>query len=147
MTPLTGLLRRDVFIGLADYEIQAASGMSALLFIDLDRFKDINDQLGHRAGDKVLRDTAQRITRQVRYRDLVGRLAGDEMVLLLLDINREVAEEIASRINGALQNPTASIGLLLLQSPGKTEDFLDVADQLMYEAKRDGGNRYITKMM
>jgi diguanylate cyclase (GGDEF)-like protein/PAS domain S-box-containing protein len=127
----------------------------ALLFLDLDGFKGVNDAYGHDAGDELLRLLAQRIVGAVRRTDTVARLAGDEFVVLLeMLASAEDAAEVASKMLPALQAPFAlkaatvalgaSIGIAL-HMPGcaeTVEQLLARADDAMYQAKRSGKNRY-----
>ena len=154
---LTGLLNRR---GLHQHLTQAlqqtadASGAVAVLFIDLDRFKAINDRLGHAAGDTALRQVADRLQRALPRDGVAARLAGDEFVVVLQSADAAVqCTAIAERLCQALQQPlviddqafavSASIGISVGQhaQPGP-EELLRQADHAMYEAKRHGGNRY-----
>jgi diguanylate cyclase (GGDEF)-like protein/PAS domain S-box-containing protein len=122
----------------------------ALLFIDLDRFKPINDELGHHAGDQALITIAQRLRRSLKRNDIVARLGGDEFVALLYDINGcEQAKSVAQRVLNVLMQPMsllgktcsvgASIGVALMPLHGtKTSEVLTAADNAMYIAKRSG---------
>ena len=124
----------------------------ALLFIDLDKFKQVNDTFGHAAGDQLLQAVAQRIQRCVREADTVARFAGDEFVVLLEDFQQaEHAAAIAEKIRRALNQPfvlcgqaqrvSPSIGIALY--PEHTSDeqqLLQLADKAMYQAKQGGGN-------
>lgn len=126
----------------------------ALLFIDLDRFKIINDTLGHNIGDGVLIEAARRISSVVRRRDVVGRLGGDEFVVLLgAETGKEVIDTIAARIVKALSAPmrvehheillTASVGISHFPEQGESfEDLMKNADIAMYSAKASGKNRF-----
>jgi diguanylate cyclase (GGDEF)-like protein len=126
----------------------------ALCYLDLDEFKQINDSLGHEAGDFVLVEVAHRLLGCVRQGDLVVRLGGDEFVLLLHGIeDRERCEEILQRIVGSLSQPlwyrdqqvtiSVSMGVALFPGDGQTADsLLDRADRAMYRAKRAGKNRW-----
>jgi diguanylate cyclase (GGDEF)-like protein/PAS domain S-box-containing protein len=126
----------------------------ALLFIDLDRFKEVNDTLGHVAGDQLLVEAGRRITACVRNSDTVARLGGDEFTVLLQDLaDGEGAAEVAGEIIAALAEPfvlgenavkvSASIGIALSPGDGTDPDTLtDAADQAMYEAKSLGRNCY-----
>jgi diguanylate cyclase (GGDEF)-like protein len=129
----------------------------ALLFVDLDGFKQANDTLGHGLGDLVLQSVAERLTRCVRDGDTVARLAGDEFTVILPRIgNRENASRVASKILEELAHPlrlhgpdvivtiTASVGIACY--PGDGEDLgalLKHADAAMYTAKRQGRNRCV----
>jgi diguanylate cyclase (GGDEF)-like protein/PAS domain S-box-containing protein len=126
----------------------------AVLFIDLDRFKIVNDTLGHEAGDELLRTAATRLRSSVRASDVVARLGGDEFVVLLQDVpNQAVAAKVASGILAALRPPVvirsnecalrASIGICL-HPDGDQEDqaVLRNADMAMYLAKQSGKNGY-----
>jgi diguanylate cyclase (GGDEF)-like protein/PAS domain S-box-containing protein len=126
----------------------------ALLFMDLDRFKNINDSLGHEAGDKVLQEAATRLRNCIRECDTVARLGGDEFIILLdgIDTPRHIhwvierilnalAQEISQ--NGVQLSLTASIGVSLIPGDGESvEDLLKAADTAMYCSKRRGGNSY-----
>lgn len=128
-------------------------GLLALLFIDLDRFKDVNDTLGHAMGDLLLQAVAQRLLQCVRGSDTVARIGGDEFVVLLEGCQaREHAGMVATKILAAfgpafdlagLPVPMQpSIGMALYPEHGEAEDvLLGHADAAMYTAKKDGGNR------
>lgn len=126
----------------------------ALLFIDLDGFKNVNDSLGHAAGDIVLREAAERLARCVRDTDTVARLGGDEYVVVLPSIDMMVLDPTLERIMQALGEPfwfedrelplTASIGITLFPDDGETApELLRRADTAMYSAKDAGRNRYV----
>nr|WP_256434964.1 EAL domain-containing protein [Deinococcus sp. JMULE3] len=126
----------------------------ALMFLDLDHFKDINDTLGHSTGDELLRQVAGRLRGLLRAADTVSRLGGDEFVLLLTDLrSAQDAQQVAAKILAGMQGPftvegqvlnvTFSAGLALYPEDGTTvEDLMRHADAAMYRAKRDGRNRY-----
>ncbi|GGP65326.1 hypothetical protein GCM10009347_33950 [Shewanella algicola] len=126
----------------------------ALIFIDLDGFKDINDTLGHDHGDLLLHQVAKRLRNCVRNHDTVARLGGDEFTLIIEGINDvERASEIAEKvkqslmqcitINGAQVYVTGSIGLTFYPADGRSvEDLVKHADQAMYLSKSKGRNRY-----
>jgi diguanylate cyclase (GGDEF)-like protein/PAS domain S-box-containing protein len=126
----------------------------ALLFIDLDRFKDVNDTLGHVAGDQLLVEAARRITACVRNSDTVARLGGDEFTVVLQGVeDRDAAAGIAREVIEALATPfelgqntvslSASIGIALCPDDAEDPDALtEAADQAMYDAKALGRNRY-----
>ena len=155
---LTGLVNRTVFLDLLNHAIackQRKSDFSfAILFLDLDRFKIVNDSLGHHAGDILLKLIAKELSSIVRAKDTVARLGGDEFVILIEDIetNKE-AFEIAQRITEFLQQPFTienqlvftgtSIGILFSDSRYKNADtMLRDADTAMYHAKDSGKGRY-----
>lgn len=153
---LTGLANRQaVETCLAQLFAQGNSEGFALLMLDLDRFKYINDSYGHDAGDKVLRVVAERLEHQVRDTDLVARLGGDEFLLLLKHTDQaEVAERIARQILAAQAEPIEvqpgqqevvgmSIGIALYPVHGDNPLSLRKhADQALYSVKRRGKNAY-----
>ena len=126
----------------------------AVLFIDLDRFKNINDTLGHDAGDALLREVGNRLKHCVRQTDTVARLGGDEFVVLLEDISEpghvaKVARKILSDLAGSLDTigqefrVTASIGISIYPLDGEDEQTLmKNADIAMYHAKQEGKNNF-----
>ncbi len=131
--------------------------LGAVLFLDLDHFKEINDTLGHLAGDFLLKEVATRLKKSLRKEDTAARLGGDEFVILLSGINDEwntaVAqiEQAANKILSIIANPytiqqqrfeiTVSIGIALFPKDRKTpEEILNQADNAMYQAKKDGRN-------
>ena len=123
----------------------------AILFVDLDRFKLVNDSLGHRWGDELLVVVGERLSHLVRPEDIVARLGGDEFAILLLDVpGPEEAEMLASRIHEGLAEPfdvlghpiyvSASVGIVLSTSDYRSpEDMIRDADTAMYVAKGAGG--------
>ncbi len=125
----------------------------AVLYIDLDHFKQVNDSLGHEVGDQLLREAARRLTGSVRGSDTVGRIGGDEFVVLLHGIERPehavaVAEKIlcnmdaAFQLSGARLEVSCSIGIALYPEHGDSDQqLMRRADDAMYAAKRQGGNR------
>ena len=146
---LTGLPNRSLFhnsakLTLAD--LRQRGHPAALLFVDLDRFKQINDTQGHGAGDILLCEVAKRLTQCLRARDLIGRLSGDEFVLLLSECPTRQAVQAAQRmldaialpmdINGQTNLPQASIGIAIFPDDGdSTDTLLRHADQAMAQAK------------
>ena len=124
-----------------------------LLFVDLDRFKEVNDSLGHQAGDTLLREVSKRLQSAVRLEDTVARMGGDEFVLLLPNIDRIGARSVADKLLGYLREPVwldegihytpmASVGVAIYPQDGVTPDLLlRCADMAMYQAKMEGRNR------
>ena len=155
--PLTGLPNRTLFLDRLEQALVRADrreGCVAVLFLDLDRFKVVNDSLGHEAGDKLLVDVSSRLQGCLRPEDTISRFGGDEFVILLEDTGgRGYAERIAERIVEALGGPfdvegnetyvTASIGIVLnaLDHAGPS-DMLRDADIAMYGAKDAGKARH-----
>ena len=149
---LTGLPNRLLLGAKIDQSIAtaiAANKQVALLFLDIDNFKDINDSLGHSAGDALLVEIAQRLQAELRSGDIVSRLGGDEFVLMLNDCTVGDATQVADRILGTLADPisiesltlpvSASIGISLYPRDGlNKEALLKHADTAMYEAKASG---------
>jgi diguanylate cyclase (GGDEF)-like protein/PAS domain S-box-containing protein len=154
---LTGLPNRTSFQDLFRHAAQRAKRHEshlALLYLDLDRFKQINDTLGHLVGDKLLQTVAERIRENVREEDLVARLGGDEFTVLLEDIEHEEAPaRVAHKLIKALRQPieieskplhiSTSIGISLFPQDGAdTVTLMKNADAAMYLAKRGGRNSY-----
>jgi diguanylate cyclase (GGDEF)-like protein/PAS domain S-box-containing protein len=150
---LTGLLNRNAFMERLDALMtsgRAGDARGALLFIDLDHFKRVNDSLGHLAGDVLLQTLAQRLTGLLRASDVVARFGGDEfMVLLPGALPLSDVEEVAGKLLSALSSPvtlegrpisvTPSVGIALYPQHAATPaDLVKHADAAMYEAKRQG---------
>jgi len=135
-------------------EAKASGSMLAVLFLDLDRFKHINDSRGHETGDKLLKAVAQRIRKTTRTNDIVVRMGGDEFIVVLKSVaTAEEINEAASRITEALSAPvlidgrplvtTASIGVSLFPRDGATMgELLRQSDTAMYQAKDRGRNNF-----
>jgi len=154
--PLTGLPNRNLLKDRTRQAIARAQRKHenfALLFLDLDRFKAINDNLGHAAGDALLVDVAQRLTDCVREEDTIARLGGDEFVVLLDGPTKQTqVKAVADKIRRTLRKPyrfgarsatvTVSIGASLYPFDGQdTESLLGHADSAMYHAKQQGRDR------
>ena len=153
---LTGLPNRLAITESVSFEIARArrNGQRALLFyLDLDRFKDINDSLGHIGGDKLLVEVTSRLRTILRREDTLARLGGDEFLVLVTDGNIQDASIVAERITGIFSAPfeilgmqvnvSASIGICVVPDDGWDVDtLLQHADAAMYEAKHHGRNRY-----
>lgn len=153
--PLTGLPNRLLFMdrtAVAFAHAKRATGSVAVAFLDLDRFKLVNDSLGHDFGDEVLRGVARRLRDLLRETDTVARLGGDEFTLLLPDVNRvDDVTKVAAKLLDMLRAPlaagdrevivTASIGISLYPHDGTDpETLVKNADAAMYRAKQRGGD-------
>ncbi|HKY72575.1 MAG TPA: GGDEF domain-containing protein [Nitrospira sp.] len=157
---LTGLPNRAQFLErltrVVQYVNYNPTFRFAIMFVDLDGFKPINDRLGHKAGDAVLRHVARIFQSCLRQGDLVGRYGGDEFIFLLNQINHpSEATEVAERVLARLEAPIdvvgepvtvgASIGIAFNTNMNETgEELIRDADQAMYRAKAQGKNRYVT---
>ena len=154
---LTGLPNRNVFHDRLEMDIKKAhrSGLPlALMFIDLDHFKEINDTLGHDIGDRLLKQVGQRLQAYVRETDTVARLGGDEFTITLAelhdtgkvtDVAQKIREDLARpfELEGELAYISASIGITLYPRDGRNAgDLLRNADQAMYRSKDRGRNRF-----
>jgi diguanylate cyclase (GGDEF)-like protein len=150
---LTGVLNRSGITGALDDLLASAAPDGpaiAVIFIDLDNFKPVNDRFGHAAGDHVLIEAAARIRSVLRDTDLVGRLGGDEFVVLCARTSPETTLEVAARINDRLRQAmpgpdtsiaiTASIGVAWTDGPTDRHSLLARADMAMYAAKQAGGD-------
>ncbi len=146
--PLTGVLNRRGFERYAAERLTESpdDATGALLFIDLNGFKGINDSHGHEIGDQLLRTAAARLKKGLRSCDIIGRPGGDEFVALVPDVSSEVADRLATRLTDSLEQPyvigphelrcAASIGLALYPENANTlTGLLREADQAMYRAK------------
>jgi diguanylate cyclase (GGDEF)-like protein/PAS domain S-box-containing protein len=155
--PLTGLPNRALFLDRLEHARARSmrdGGTQAVLFLDVDRFKVINDSLGHRTGDQVLQSVASRLVGVLRPSDTVARFGGDEFTVLLEQVvDASEAAQTAERILRVLQHPmeagdrdvviTASIGIAIAEPGNAPGDLLAAADIAMYQAKSRGKNRYV----
>lgn len=162
--PLTGLANRRLLTDRLNHAFAKSSRTKqhgALIYLDLDHFKALNDHLGHAEGDHLLELVADRLRNHVREGDTVARLGGDEFVILLEDLGKEItaasalAMEVAEKLRTSLNNPymlhgkmpddwhcTPSIGVTLFIDHAESIDvLLDRADKALYEAKQGGRNR------
>ena len=156
--PLTQLANRALFIDRAEHALvrsQRRAGSTAVLLIDLDEFKTVNDSLGHSAGDELLAIIAQRLRLNVRPGDTIARLGGDEFVILLEDVvGHDEVTNTVDRLLGVVQSPVmldgrdhnvgASIGVAFCDDAAHTvEELLRNADTAMYVAKSNGKGRAV----
>lgn len=158
--PLTGLLNRREFDRILAEEGERAVRFGeslALLMVDLDHFKAVNDRHGHPAGDAVLGEVARRLTAQVRTVDRVMRFGGEEFALLLMQTDRAGALQVGERVLGAIRGApvtiganralvvTASVGVAVFPEDAVTAAALvDAADRALYAAKSAGRDRVVT---
>lgn len=160
---LTELPNRALFVDRLDQAMASSrryKRFGAVLFMDLDKFKIINDVHGHSVGDQVLREVAKRLTYQQRQSDTVSRFGGDEFVILLTELSTDqetaakLAFEVAEKVRAALENPvrindqdhlvTSSIGVSLFPKEDQSvEDMIREADIAMYRAKENGRNALV----
>lgn len=149
---LTGLPNRSLFhdrLDLAMAQARRSNGLVALMFMDLDNFKNINDTLGHDVGDELLMEIARRLKEQMRDMDTVARLGGDEFTIVLPETDIVGAERVAERLISAVRQPvrvrhkdlfvSASIGLAFYPDDGESRtSLIKAADTAMYRAKNNG---------
>jgi diguanylate cyclase (GGDEF)-like protein/PAS domain S-box-containing protein len=154
--PLTGLPNRLLLqerVGHALSQARQSERGFALLFLDLDRFKNINDSLGHLFGDRVLTEVAQRLQRCLRQTDTLARMGGDEFVIHLHDADRTAAQSAARRMIEMIEQPVAieemqftlscSIGIAMYPDDGATlDELIQHADTAMYQVKERGKGHY-----
>jgi len=162
LDPLTNLPNRRLYFDRLTQELSHArrlKNFGAVMFVDLDRFKQINDSLGHSVGDSILVETARRMAVVLRDGDTASRLGGDEFVALIPNLGNELetafinAGKVADKLFAELSKPyelpsrelvvTASIGIILFPDEQRTaEDVMKQADMAMYQAKESGRNSY-----
>lgn len=152
MDGMTKTLKRDAFLDDLS-ELQARGLQGAMLMIDVDHFKSINDTFGHQAGDEALALVARAIRSAVREQDIAGRFGGEEFSVFLKDADMQVAAQIAERIRTAIseirfsprvgvkRQITASIGVAMAEEDDNLDDLLRVADHCLYASKQSGRNR------
>jgi diguanylate cyclase (GGDEF)-like protein len=154
--PLTGLAHRPLFLERLRDAVTASrtdDRPMALIFVDLDGFKAINDNRGHGAGDLVLSEMGRRLSSAVRRDDLVARFGGDEFVILCRDADPAAVHRVADRLLAAIREPlpdpsmvvTGSMGIALMRGSDDeevtAEVLLETADEAMYRSKRSGRDR------
>jgi diguanylate cyclase (GGDEF)-like protein len=148
LTDIHNRFSLDKYLDLQIAEARQKAGIFGLIYIDLDKFKQINDIYGHQIGDLYLQEVALRMKRQLRGVDMLARLGGDEFAVLLPRVrNRAKVEEIAQRLDRSFEEPfiiegqtlhgAASVGIALYPEDGATkDDLLSAADAAMYAVKR-----------
>lgn len=155
---LTGVANRRLFLERLEQALRNSrrnKTQMALVYLDLDFFKQINDSLGHQAGDLLLKETAQRLMRSVREVDTVARLGGDEFTLVLVDIQSE--EGLRSQLtrlrntlkatvtleDGQQCSPSASIGAAISDGSETAADLMKRADESLYQVKESGRDNFV----
>lgn len=154
---MTGVLNHESIMNKIDHHLQneGLDQINALFMIDVDNFKEINDQFGHRTGDNVLIDIAQKIKSVFRDTDLVGRVGGDEFIVLMKNLDKAwIANNKAQELINCLQYEclrngksilmTSSVGVMVFTGgQAKLEDLYSEADAALYKAKHLGKNRFV----
>jgi len=153
---LTGMYNRRYFETFLEKELvrtQAADKMSALVYLDLDRFKYVNDTAGHEVGDQLLIDLSSEVNKHLRHEDIAARIGGDEFALILRDVDDQMAVDIADEIRVSLSNlrvhhedkvyhVNASFGIAMMDTPNLTAgDLMANADIACHISKRAGRNQ------
>lgn len=151
---LTGLQNRGFFDSLSREldQVEHNSGPISVLMVDIDNFKEINDSLGHMAGDKVLREVSNIFRQCVRDQDVLIRWGGEEFVVILKQTSLDAARRIAETVRISVENHrfeplmknggiTISIGIASITVPAKLSEVIRLADEALYNAKRQGRNR------
>lgn len=155
--PLTQARNRTAFNDTVKREIRLAHRNNkplGLIFLDIDHFKSINDQYGHKCGDLALASVAKWIKENIRSSDIIFRYGGEEFVILLSETDLDGAQLLAERIRQSIDNHTlafdmqtikvtASLGVSSLLGDDSVADFLQRADNAMYQAKKSGRNRVV----
>lgn len=156
--PLTGLPNRALFMDRLSQSLKRArrevSAKAAVLFIDLDRFKEVNDKLGHASGDKLLVQVGRRLVQSIRSSDTAGRLGGDEFAVIIEELSAvDGAIALTKRMMINLNRPvrigskkipmTASVGMAIGDGSQDPVALLHAADLAMYRAKTNGGGKLV----
>jgi diguanylate cyclase (GGDEF)-like protein len=154
---LTGLPNRNLLMGRLEKAVAMTNRMNCivgLMFIDLDQFKQVNDSLGHDAGDELLREVSRRMCEAIRDTDTLARHGGDEFVLLVPNVaHQHELTDLANRLIGTFARPFEVKGQLIVTTPSigiacypndcdSSDELLRCSDLAMYQAKSAGKNRY-----
>ncbi|TDX52379.1 GGDEF domain-containing protein [Orenia marismortui] len=148
---MTGIYNHQYIIN----KLEETKKFFSLIMIDLDNFKEINDNYGHQMGDFVIKYAAEEMKKNIRADDLLGRYGGDEFIIVLFGCEREVAQHISARIKQDIESPhyspegiklevTASIGIYSSYGDDDWKDAINKADQALYSAKRGGKSKINT---
>jgi diguanylate cyclase (GGDEF)-like protein len=148
---MTGCANRPTTIAFVDEVLTSTTRSAAVIFVDLDRFKAVNDRYGHAAGDDLLVAVAARLRAAVREVDLVGRIGGDEFLIVCPDVHAGEGMAIGERVIDALAMPfslgdltlsaSASVGIARSATGEGSDELIARADGAMYQSKRDGHRR------
>ncbi|UCD55286.1 MAG: diguanylate cyclase [Candidatus Omnitrophota bacterium] len=157
---LTGALNKGYFLRRAKEELEKSQRNKVpltFMLVDIDHFKEINDTLGHLAGDRVICEFAERLKHFVRKIDVIGRFGGDEFMFVLSHKTGKEARLVAERLKKAMKKPiifeknrinlTFSMGIVEIEQAQTIDikELLTLADKALYEAKMKGGDRYVIK--
>lgn len=149
--PLTGLYNRRMFyqeISRQLSQLKRYNRTFCVVYIDMDKFKAVNDAFGHATGDKVIEIAADCLKRQTRDNDIVARLGGDEFGIVMPEITAHSAEIVLTRLRDELNSRmkdngwpvTASMGVSMIDTVVGVDEIIHSADQLMFKVKKTGGN-------
>jgi len=156
---LTGITNWRSFQEMLTLEIQRAQRYPypiTLAYLDIDNFKQVNDQQGHNRGDQLLKGVAQKLGKGIRNTDIVARIGGDEFIVMMPHTNRDQAEQVLPRVHRDLLSfiekynfPVGfSIGVITFENPSTSvDDMVSVADSVMYQAKQNGKNRIVYQVL
>jgi diguanylate cyclase (GGDEF)-like protein len=152
--PLTGIFNRRMFYSEITRQLAQLKRYKrpfCVVYIDMDKFKSVNDTLGHAVGDQVIETTAKSLKQQTRDTDVIARLGGDEFGIIMPETNGAQAEIVLSRLRERLNTNmgdrgwpvTASMGVNVVENVTTLDEIIDSADQLMFKVKKAGGNNIL----